>query len=120
MTHTIPLTQMKRRPPLMREPADISLMKGCSTSWNMLLKVYSHQLDENCKVKIQGQQPMPNLFVTSANQFADNAATQTRGVLVNPPPSFDTMFYPSFSPRWCFTVEGRITNRCYKNTVYAD
>jgi len=38
----------------------------------IILKIYSHQLTKDFKVKDQGRQPKPNYFITSANQWADN------------------------------------------------
>ena len=42
-----------------------------------VIKVYSHQLNSDFTIKTPGNQPKPNLFIVSANQFVDNAATQT-------------------------------------------
>jgi hypothetical protein len=42
--------------------------------WNIIVKVYSHQLQKDYTIKTYGKQPSPNLFTVSANQSADNAA----------------------------------------------
>jgi hypothetical protein len=83
----------------------------------IIIKVYSHQLDKHYNPKIPGQIPRPNLFITSANQFADNAAAQARDIIDEVPFIFD-IFYPPFSPRWCFTIEGRVTNKGATKILY--
>jgi hypothetical protein len=78
----------------------------------ILLKVYSHQLTSEFEIKDAGKIPKPNLFVVSANQFADNAASQAIRIS-NTFENADTdfSFYPPFSPRWCFSFEGRLTTK---------
>jgi hypothetical protein len=56
-------------------------------------------------------QPMPNLFITSGNQIADNAATQAKEIPNHQPEDLNQIFYPPFSPRWCLSFEGCITNK---------
>jgi hypothetical protein len=77
----------------------------------IIVKVFSHQLNADFSIKHPGQPPSPNLFITSANQFADNAVQQARELITNIPANFDQVFYPEFSPRWCFTVNGQVTNQ---------
>lgn len=84
----------------------------------IILKIYSHQLTKDFKVKDQGRQPKPNYFITSANQWADNAATQAKFIISHPPPHFDQIFYPPFSPRWCYTFEGCIINKGATKLLY--
>jgi len=76
-----------------------------------VIKVFSHQLNTDCTIKIPNKHPRPNLFVVSANQFADNAATQARLLSRTLASNIDTLSYPAFSPRWCFSFEGKITNK---------
>jgi len=77
----------------------------------LIIKVYSHQLNKDFSIKQPGKSPSPNLFVVSANQFADNAASQVRAIVKNLPHTYDHTYYPPFSPRWCFTFEGKVTNK---------
>ena len=84
----------------------------------IIVKVYSHQLDQSCNVKLHGQIPRPNMLIASANQFADKAATQARAIIDDVPPSFDSIYFPHFSSRWCFTVEGRVTNKGATKVLY--
>ena len=78
----------------------------------ILVKVYSHQLTAEFEVKDAGNTPKPNLFVVSANQFADNAASQAVHISRNHDnESTETSHYPIFSPRWCFSFEGRLTTK---------
>jgi hypothetical protein len=79
------------------------------------MKVYSHQLSEDFQVTLTDKRPKPNLFVVSANQFADNAATQAHS-LTNAIPNitladYDKIYYAPFSPKWCFSFEGSLTNK---------
>ena len=76
-----------------------------------IIKVYSHQLNKDCSVKHTGEYPRPNLFIVSANQYADNAANQARKVIDDVPSSFETLYYPPFSLRWSFSFEGCVTNK---------
>jgi hypothetical protein len=77
---------------------------------SIIIKVYSHQLNKDFSVKEPGKQRQPNLFIVSANQFADNAVSQAKTIMDDIPLNlnFDQVFYPPFSPRWCFTCEGSI------------
>jgi hypothetical protein len=83
------------------------------------IKVFSHQLNEDFTTKVIGKKPCPNLFVISANQLADNAATQAQKLYE----TIDTddltcNFYPPFSPRWSFSFEGRLTNKGATKILY--
>ena len=77
----------------------------------IVIKVYSHQLNADFTIKTLNKHPKPNLFVVSANQFADNAATQARLISRTLANNIDKMSYPPFSPRWCFSFEGLLTNK---------
>ena len=77
----------------------------------VVIKVFSHQLNEDFTVKNVGNMPKPNLFVVSANQIADNAATQAHRLNTTSAPSTTKVYYPAFSPRWSFTFDGCITNK---------
>jgi hypothetical protein len=55
------------------------------------------------------------MFAIYANQFADNAATQARS-LTNVIPGVNmadyvNFYYTPFSPTWCFSFEGSLTNK---------
>jgi hypothetical protein len=81
----------------------------------IIMKVYSHQLLEDFQVALAEKCPKPNLFVVSKNQFADNAATQACS-LTNAIPGiimadYDKIYYAPFSPKWCFSFEGSLTNK---------
>ena len=39
----------------------------------IVLKVYSHQLNKNGSPDPKSSIPAPNMFITSATQYADNA-----------------------------------------------
>jgi hypothetical protein len=43
--------------------------------WLNIVKVYSHQLNDDFSIKEENKSPAPNMFAASANQIADNAAT---------------------------------------------
>jgi len=75
------------------------------------VKVYSHQLKEDFTTKNPDMQPKPNLFVSSGNQIADNAATHAREIFNSIHDIGTQMFYPPFSPRWCFSFSGCSTNK---------
>ena len=78
----------------------------------IVVKVYSHQLNKDFTVKTAGMQPSPNMFVTSSNQYADNAADQAMKIFENyDMTEYKQCFYPPFSPRWSFSFEGCITNK---------
>jgi len=77
----------------------------------IILEVFSHQLNEDFSVKGIDKQPRPNIFVTLANQFVDNAATQAKVSIIIRHLMYEKIFYPPFSPRWTFTFEGCITNK---------
>jgi len=84
----------------------------------IIIKVFSHQLNKGFTIKHPGNTPSPNLFVVSANQFADNAANQVRSIIKNISHVFDCTYYPPFSPRWCFTFEGKVTNKGATKLLY--
>jgi len=78
----------------------------------IVVKVFSHQLNKDFTLRIPGMQPAPNMFVTSSNQYADNAADQAMKLFE----SYDMTsnkhcFYPPFSPKWSFSFEGGLTNK---------
>jgi hypothetical protein len=77
----------------------------------IILKVFSHQLNADFSIKNPGKNPSPNMFITSTNQFSDNAVTQARRIIQDVPNSYEQLFYPPFSPRWCFTFDGCVTNK---------
>jgi len=85
---------------------------------NILLKVYSHQLTEDFVVQTPGKQPQPNLFVVSANQHADNGASQARAVITSASDNLEKIFFPAFSPRWCFSFNGCLTNKGATKVLY--
>jgi len=78
---------------------------------SITIKVFSHQLNPDFSVKTPGKHPQPNLYVTSANQVADNAATQARKITATFENNIDHIYYPPFSQRWCFSFEGSLTNK---------
>ena len=50
--------------------------------------------------------------MVSANQFADNAATQAiKASKALKEYKYDQCFYPPFSPRWCFSFEGKLATK---------
>ena len=78
----------------------------------IILKVFSHQLNKDFEVSITGKSPQPNMFTASANQIADNAANQAHHLSTGThTEEYDKVFYPPFSPKWCFSFEGNITNK---------
>jgi len=85
----------------------------------MNLKVYSHQPNQDFTIKYPGNRPSPNLFIVSANQFADNTVTQAHLMINNLPSTFDHINYPPFSPRWCFTFDGKVTNKGATSVLYS-
>jgi hypothetical protein len=77
----------------------------------IVLKVFSHQMNPDFTIRKIGEKPGPNTFVVSANQIADNAATQAQKFYED----FGNIeiiqcYYPPFSPRWSFLFEGCLTN----------
>jgi len=77
----------------------------------LVLKVFSHQLDNSFQIQQHGKHPSPNLFIVSANQIADNAVTQARHIIqMDNDESMDCLRYPPFSPRWCFSYDGIATS----------
>jgi len=88
----------------------------------IILKVFSHQLQPDFTVTVPGSIPAPNMFIVSANQIADNAASQayqsytTGGIGVIDHGSH--LHYPPFSPKWCFSFEGNLTNKGATKVFY--
>ena len=77
----------------------------------IVVKVYSHQLNNDFTIRVPGK-PCPNLFATSSNQYADNAADQAMKLFKAYDMSTSNQCsYPPFSPRWFFSFEGRLTNK---------
>jgi hypothetical protein len=78
----------------------------------LIVKVFSHQLNNNYSIKVQGKQPSPNIFSATANQIADNAATQAKKLFQSyDMTEVDHCAYPPFSQRWSFSFEGNLTNK---------
>jgi hypothetical protein len=85
----------------------------------IIVKVSSHQLDSNMELENSRRKPWPNLFVMSANQIADNAATQAHGIYeLQASMESDICFYPPFSPRWSFSFDGALTNKGATKVLY--
>ncbi len=80
--------------------------------WVIIVKVFSHQLNPDFKIKNHGNTPSPNLVIVSANQIADNADTMAHNIHANyGTQDLDQYYYPPFSTRWCFSFEGKLTNK---------
>ena len=80
---------------------------------HIILKVFSHQLTQNFMVNSHGKHPAPNPFITSGNQYADNAAEQCHKLkptlpteAQNQPKLAHEICMAPFSPRCVFTHEG--------------
>jgi len=85
----------------------------------IIVKVSSHQLESNMELKHSRRKPCPNLFVTSANQIADNAATQAHGIYeLHASMESDICYNLPFSPRWSFSFEGALTNKGTTKVLY--
>jgi hypothetical protein len=81
----------------------------------LIVKVFSHQLDNEFISKCPGKDPRPNIFVVSANQFADNAVSNAHDIIAYDQRIQENLRYPAFSPRWCFSCEGvNILNGAHK------
>ena len=78
---------------------------------NTTIKVFSHQLNKDFSLNTRVRCPSPNLCIVSANQYADNAATQAHEIISEVQHDYDKIFYPAFSPRWCFSFEGCLINK---------
>jgi len=78
----------------------------------IVAKVFSHKLNSDFSIKNSNKRPRPNMFITSANQVADNVVTQAHE-LYNDEIHGDeeVCFYPPFSPRWNFSFDGRLINK---------
>ena len=85
---------------------------------NIFLKVFSHQLTADFNIKETGKMPQLNLCKVSANQHADNAATQAKRVLQLLEPNCDQSHFPAFSPRWCYSFDGCLTNKGATKVLY--
>jgi hypothetical protein len=78
----------------------------------ILLELFSRQFTEDFQVSTVRKIPQPKMFVASANQFIDNAATQARCLSMLPyTDEYNKVFYPVFSPKWCFSFEGGLANK---------
>jgi len=78
----------------------------------IIVKVFSHQLNPDFTMKSHGNTPSPNLFIVSAKQIADIAATMAHNIHANcDTQDLNQYYYPPFSPRWCFSSEGKLTNK---------
>jgi len=85
----------------------------------IIVKVSSHQQDSNMELENSQRKPCPNLFVTSANQIADNAATQAHGIYeLQASMESDICNYPPFSSRCSFSFEGALTNKGATKVLY--
>ncbi len=85
----------------------------------IVIKVTSHQLHPDFTISSATKGPIPNLFISSANQIADNATTQAQVLYENQHENLiDTCFYPPFSPRWNFSFEGYLINKGATNIFY--
>jgi len=63
--------------------------------------------------------PIPNLFISSANQIADNASTQAQRLYENQHENLiDACFYPPFSPRRNFSFKGYLIKKGVTNLYY--
>ena len=59
------------------------------------------------------------MFAASANQIADNAATYAQRLYSSNNKRIpDRSFYPPFSPDWCFSIDGVLTNKGASNYFY--
>jgi hypothetical protein len=77
----------------------------------IVVKVTSHQLHPDFTISNSTKGPIPCVFILSANQIADNAATQAQMLYENQHENLiDKCFYPPFSPRWNFSFEGYLIN----------
>jgi hypothetical protein len=81
----------------------------------VIVKVFSHQLDNEFISKCPGKNPKLNICVASANQFADNAVSNAHDIIAYNQLIQENLRYPAFSPRWCFSCEGiNILNGAHK------
>jgi len=85
----------------------------------IVIKVFSHQLNEDYTVKTPGETPKPNLFVVSANQIADNAATLAHQISNSLGNIITAVYYPAFSSRWSFTFDGYINKKGATKVLHA-
>ncbi len=86
---------------------------------HIILKVFFHQLTKSLTIKTQGECPAPNLFITSGNQYADNAAEQCHNFQpIQPiadqhqPKLAHGIFMAPFSARYVFTHKGYTSSKC--------
>jgi hypothetical protein len=85
---------------------------------HIILKVFSHQLTKSLNIKTQGEYPAPNLFITSGNQYADNAAEQCHNFQAilptaaqHQPKLAHEIFIAPFSARYVFTHKGYTSSK---------
>jgi hypothetical protein len=78
-----------------------------------IMKVFLHQLNSDLTIRNPNGTPSPNFFAATANQIANNIATLAlRFYASHQIPEMDyCFFYPPFSPEWCFSYEGLLTNK---------
>ncbi len=77
-----------------------------------IVKVFSHQLNTDFSIRNAGNEPAPNLFAVSANQISDNAVTHAHHFYTQAQTPFEEIvFYPPFSPTWCFSFQGKLINK---------
>jgi len=85
----------------------------------IIVKVSSHQVNSDFTLKSPRKKLTPYAFIVSANQIADNAATQAQTIYGNLSlEAIDTCFYLPFSLRWNFSVEGCLTNKGATKVLY--
>jgi len=78
----------------------------------IMVKVKSHQLNADFTPRVYSKEFCPNLFVTSANQTADNATNQAQTIYKNrTEANMEYYYYPPFSPKWKFSFDGRLINK---------
>ena len=84
-----------------------------------IVKVYSHQLDDDSSIKEANKSPAPNMFAATANQIADNAASYAQRLYSSNNNRIpDRSFYLPFSPDLCFSIERVLTNKGATNYFY--
>jgi len=79
---------------------------------HILIKISSHILDDAFKPKDPTQHVLPNLFIASLNQLADQGAKLFTSSHLTDQPNFQRSLppphvkIPPFSPRVCYVTEG--------------
>jgi endonuclease YncB( thermonuclease family) len=85
----------------------------------IIIKLASHQLHPDFTINKAKKGPVLNLFITSANQLAANAATQVHMIYERQFGRISaTCFYPPFSPRWNFSFKGCLINKGATKVFY--